>query len=494
MADEEPKTPTSASGLYNSSIFNVDAVFSSTILGGLSDFTIMNWFYISPPNPLDFYTQSYVEFGSSVNINPIRVFENKVDVSITNSSGGNIFITYPYTTPVDEWIHIAVTGSVTNNKVTLYINGVEVASTVMIYSIATGSTSGLMSDTSYASRAQLNIYNRELSEAEVAEHYVYDDDTMSSGVLGWDAMTPAQRSGLIYSSSYTDDISISGNEFNDKSGSGITISPQPSLTGQQIYFYTDASDLPSTTTIYDVNSATFNGTSNFMSLSSTAYLAPLTGSVSVSTWVYADRTSYPMFYTYTDGTAARFNINITIENKFEVYLATGVNQERSYKFDYVLPDGWSYVTYNWTRTTANDVGEFYVDGVRIADAGTWIQTSLDWTNVNVSNKTFEIARLNINAGQLYYSQSQAFSAYLVGSTLSQADVTYLYNGGTHLCWDDVQANNPTLYAKIEECFDLATYNGSTELQARTGHKNGWVLDNTSATPFTDQGLQVECTN
>jgi hypothetical protein len=481
MADEEPKTPTSASGLYNSSIFNVDAVFSSTILGGLSDFTIMNWFYISPPNPLDFYTQSYVEFGSSVNINPIRVFENKVDVSITNSSGGNIFITYPYTTPVDEWIHIAVTGSVTNNKVTLYINGVEVASTVMIYSIATGSTSGLMSDTSYASRAQLNIYNRELSEAEVAEHYVYDDDTMSSGVLGWDAMTPAQRSGLIYSSSYTDDISISGNEFNDKSGSGITISPQPSLTGQQIYFYTDASDLPSTTTIYDVNSATFNGTSQYFTYTN----SPATGSSnSYNIWVKRNRLGINEGLFYESTSAGSTFTRLVVEIQSNNSIRVGFRNSPSGSFINIGEYG-SINDNNWHMVTTvleNGSQRVYIDAVDVG-GNTYGNMSL------ASPGSIRAIGANqiTNPGFEKLLQGGIYNPEIFNYSLSPSQVATIYKGGTPVCYEErgIESN----YSPRLGNWDT---NAGDELVDQS--TSGITTTPIGSPTYTDQGLQVECTN
>ncbi len=91
LADEEPKTAISPNGLYNTSVVSSDAVFSSTLLEGLSDFTIMNWFYLDPVDVNNFYTQSYFEFGSGITLNPIRVFEDKIEVSISNSNGVLLF-------------------------------------------------------------------------------------------------------------------------------------------------------------------------------------------------------------------------------------------------------------------------------------------------------------------------------------------------------------------------------------------------------------------
>jgi len=93
---------------------------------------------------------------------------------------------------------------------------------------------------------------------------------------------------------------------------------------------------------------------------------------------------------------------------------------------------------------------------------------------------------------VYYDQAPAFSGYIIGGPLSVSNLTYLYNLGTAICWDFVEANNLSLYNKFAEAWDLATFNGSTELQARTGKVNGWVLDNINSAPFTGTGLTVDC--
>ena len=49
LADEEPKTPISTNGLYNSSRLDGssgDFYLSSTLIGGTSEATLMAWFYI----------------------------------------------------------------------------------------------------------------------------------------------------------------------------------------------------------------------------------------------------------------------------------------------------------------------------------------------------------------------------------------------------------------------------------------------------------------
>ena len=138
----------------------------------------------------------------------------------------------------------------------IYQNGVLLNSATMTYANAS-TTDARFDNIDDIDISQCNIYNRELSESEVAEHYI--DQNGQVGVLAYDAMTTAQRSGLIYCASLTDDISFAGNEFKDRSTNNITLSSTPSLTGQQIYVYTDVS----TSTTYAVNSANLNGVDQY---------------------------------------------------------------------------------------------------------------------------------------------------------------------------------------------------------------------------------------
>ena len=257
MADEEPKDSISPSGLYNSSESTATKNdFSTPLIDGLSEFTFMMWVYV--PTAIT-YVAPYIEKGAYIgNSMPFIIKNGSIGSSITNSNGGRTVVDYFTAVPKDEFIHVTVTGSVSNNRIRMYLNGSLGQSAVMTYANDVSTSSFLSLNQTGFSISHVNAFNRELSEAEVAEHYVYDDDLLFAGVLGYDAMTASQRNGLVYSSSYTKDISIAGNEFTDKSGNGVTLSPQPTLTGQQIYVYTDADDLPNgggVPVIYPVNSA-----------------------------------------------------------------------------------------------------------------------------------------------------------------------------------------------------------------------------------------------
>ena len=232
MADEEPRTEISSNGLYNSSFVSGDKTFSSPLISGDSEFTFMFWVYRAIGSSNEVYQSETVLINDSP-VTYVLIESYTPSITLRTSNGTTMICTSSVSITSDEWSHVAFTGSLTSNLLKVYVNGINRGSVVMNYSLITSSSGFLRGDFFGGEVAQINKYNRELSEAEVLEH-IADDGTNGVGVLTYDAMTPAQRSGLIYCSSFIKDISISGNEFSDKSGSGITLSPQPDLTGEQI--------------------------------------------------------------------------------------------------------------------------------------------------------------------------------------------------------------------------------------------------------------------
>ena len=242
MADEEPRTEISSNGLYNSSFVGGQKIFSSPLISGDSEFTFMLWVYRSTPWSAEIY-HSEIAFINDLPVTYVSIESRTPSITLRTSNGTTMTCTSSVSITYNEWSHVAFTGSLTSNLLKVYVNGINRGSVVMNYSLIT-SESGFLKSGLYGNEvAQINKYNRELSEAEVLEH-IADDGTNGVGVLTYDAMTPAQRSGLTYCSSFIKDISISGNEFSDKSGNGITLSPQPDLTGEQIYAYTSLASVP----------------------------------------------------------------------------------------------------------------------------------------------------------------------------------------------------------------------------------------------------------
>ena len=239
-ANEEPRTEISPSGLYataDSSSLTASS-FSQNLLSGRSEFTFMFWGYIDATSGTFFiapYTETTAIGQSSITVAGAGL--DQILVSLKNANGGTTSLTANVPVDYQEWFHIAVTGSVINGRVRAYYNGLLVDSATMTYANAVATSNELNTLGSLISTAQYNVYDRELSESEVLEH-IADDGTNGVGALAYDAMDANQRQGLFYCSSFIKDISISGNEFTDKSGNNISISQLPSLTGESIYAYT----------------------------------------------------------------------------------------------------------------------------------------------------------------------------------------------------------------------------------------------------------------
>ncbi len=245
-ASEEPKTSIVVSGLQNTSdlgSLNNGGDLSSVILSGKSELTLMVWisvddFSLHTTTGVRPFVESYPDSY------PILFSSIRVQFRVRNSISGYTIVSHYDTFAENTFYHICITQSLLNGRARIYVNGVLENSAIMTYENITGTTAFQIREQEGVDIAQFNVYDRELTEAEVRSHYIYDSVLSRSGVVSFNAMTTAQKSGLSYCSSMTDNISFSGNEFNDKSGSNITMSPKPSLTGEQIYVYTDVNDIP----------------------------------------------------------------------------------------------------------------------------------------------------------------------------------------------------------------------------------------------------------
>ena len=285
MADEEPRTEISSNGLYNSSFVSGQKTFSSPLISGDSEFTFMFWVYRSAGSANEIYKSETVFINGSP-VTYVSIESNTPSITLRTSNGTTMTCTSSVSIISDEWSHIAFTGSLISNSLKVYVNGISRGNVVMSYSLITSNSGFLKGDFLGGELAQINKYNRELSEAEVLEH-IADDGTNGIGVLSYDAMTPAQQSGLTYCSSFIKDISIGGNEFSDKSGNGITLSPQPDLTGEQIYVYTS---LAPPVANYPVSASSFDRAvvNTYYKLSNPPMFVAQTA-LSIVAYVYLDR-------------------------------------------------------------------------------------------------------------------------------------------------------------------------------------------------------------
>lgn len=484
MADEEPKDSISPSGLYNTSVNSVsDGVYSQELLAGRSEFTYMVWIYIDSISGTLFanpYEES-TDIGASY-ITIAGTGLDSITASLKNSNGGTTTIGTSVTIPYQEWFHVCVTGSVSNGRIRTYFNGVLNGSATMTYSNRTAISNEMPVNSSVISFSQCNVYSRELSELEVAEHYVYDDDLLFAGVLGYDAMTASQRNGLVYSSSYTDTISIAGNEFTDKSGNGVTLSPQPTLTGQQIYVYTDANDLPSTATIFNVNS--FNPDGSTQSARKTGY--DMTGkftNFSWSCWVKLQDTGNPQsilrcaedglgdvalmydWHTLDPANADKITIGWFSSGAVWEYVSTS---------DFSL-NTWIHIV---VANSANN-WKLYIDGsLKINHTATTSPLEAVSAQIATEHSSF-VEKLASPCSQYYMSNQQ----------LDQTDVDSLYGADTPPCLEDLATVTKN---KMTNHWKLGTFDGSTEADAMLDQIGSDDFTNIGSTPFTGTGLSVEC--
>jgi len=489
MADEEPRTAISASGLYNSSdlgSLTTNADLSSTLFNGASELTFMMWISVD-----DFSifgnsgARPFVEFNPTTY--PVVLGAGAVFATIANSNGGNTTATHLQSFSENTFYHICITQSLSNNRIRIYVNGALVTTAVMSYSNDSSSTSAIFKDETGVSVSQINTFNRELTEAEVAEHYVYDQDLMQSGVLGWDAMTPAQRSGLIYSSSYTDDISISGNEFNDKSGNGITISPQPSLTGEQIYFYTNASDLPSDTTVYPLSAMNTTGAGSVYTGDGAFNLASLKSSGFSMSLFCSTTTNTNLGYLMNlgnDGVSTipqEVALKVQAGNLITCEYYNGSNFSTFQTSVQLHTNGLTHIGISVEAGGTNL--SLYVNGVELLSGGA--------TNMSADPST----ALAIGEGQQgnLYSPTDGLKAMprVTNREITPAEMLYFAENPS-VCYDSIDNTNglrdATIYAPT-----LGEYNGSVN-QALIDPASGITTNESGTVTYDGTGVSVECTS
>lgn len=474
MADEEPKTPISANGNYNTSRYTggTDSFLSDVLWSGRSEFTVMCWV------SLDTGATSEIVYMEDFVDSYFQVYNDRFVVRIKNSSGGVTTKTITgLTNNANEFYHWTVTGSVSNNRLRVYRNGVLLGSSVMTYANATFTTARVYSDN--FDLAQFNFYDRELTEAEVAEHYVEIDSQV--GVLGYDAMTTAQRSGLIYSASFIDDISYAGNEFKDKSTSNISLSVDPPLTGQQIYVYTDVS----TSQVYSVDSANF--TTGLTSLNLGASNPLTTESYSMVAFLKSPNPSSTKYVMgkFPDGGNPSYGLSINSSGNFAL-LHSGGNQLSNYyqkKTDSVFADDQWHLCIAYVDVSGQEI-YFNVDGV---DVNSSVQNNAGnpWGSVS-SSAEFFIGRRTASSN--FYEGSGAFFGLAVGEDLRSV-ASDLYAGSQKArCWDSLQQSTRDMFDRFVEA---GRYNGSSEATA-IEDKTGNVTVTNNGVLFDGTGLSVEC--
>ena len=159
-----------------------------------------------------------------------------------------------------------------------------------------------------------------------------------------------------------------------------------------------------------------------------------------------------------------------------------------------LSSGKNFITIYDDKSSKTRTVDIYVNGSSLG-GGSWTEVgTFDSSTFNFTNSfNMHMGRTSKTGGGFDYKGTGAhFCGFAYDEELTLADHQYMYNNETPLCWDDMVTNNSTLTNKFDAYFDNATYNSRTELQARTDHVNGWILDNNGAAPFDNTYLSVEC--
>jgi hypothetical protein len=244
-------------------------------------------------------------------------------------------------------------------------------------------------------------------------------------------------------------------------------------------------------TEFSVNTIDTNETSQYLELQGdTSSFNIGTNTISVNAWFYWDGSRVEIANKYNGSNASGYSCRMLDTGQLSMHLQPGPSiNTNTFEANVTPVNGWNHAVIYCERNAPSDGSKIYLNGVNII--GAWKNPYNTLYNYD-NNEPLRVGAIIGSSGSLTYRKPSVMLGIAIGQVLTQSDATYLYNNGTPLCWDDVETYNPTLYAKFDETFDLGTYNGSTETQALTGHKNGSVFDNINNAPFVDQGLTVEC--
>jgi len=278
----------------------------------------------------------------------------------------------------------------------------------------------------------------------------------------------------------------SGQELVDVSGNGNNAflfgSPTPVYDGEQQGILTCPGG--GDPTIFAVNSASYNGVSNYFNGGDILDVG--TGDASVSFW----------FKTTNGGTTARALVTkqngafpqwgIRTNSSGTINAAVEVSGGHSYYYDTTstVNDG-MYHHVVWIFNRASNIPIVYIDGSleAMVDAG----SVGDVSTGSLSNSANLFIGARDLVSKLLMIGSMAFIR-MAAEDLDSTDVANLYNSGNPRCFDGIAA---TTKAKLTAAWELGNWTDSTgtEIEDRVGAND---LTNVGSTPFTESGLDVSC--
>lgn len=306
------------------------------------------------------------------------------------TGGGN---TTPYTSvnsgaslSLNQWTHVTLVRDLTNNRIVWYFNGASVSTSTPTYGAAVASSNNFSIGDGYTSpidgaMSDVRIYNRALTEAEIKTLYsAYNPKIVADSL----------QQGLIIDMPLTTDWTKS-----ETAGSQIMTDKTPYSRDGQNTGATIASD-----------GASFNGSSNFVSIPYGAGIDPSVTPISFSMWVKPNALTDSMFFSANYSPRLYFGIQggdweMGIQNS-----AWGA--------------GPTDATTNWTHVVVTMDGVYvnmYINGV--------FNHQKAYTTFSFLNN-FNVGR---NPSGNYYFNGSVSNLKIYQRALSAAEVLSLYDKG-----------------------------------------------------------------
>ena len=501
MADEEPKTPVTPSGDINIAFMgngtNQDHYpLSSPLFMGSTEGSISVWATPISSGGSQIYEEyidgsyGYIELS---NTNFVIVLPT------TGMTETIIYYDFALPRPPSEMHHFVATWSLIDNAWHVYEDGVLVNSGVVSYGVKVGSTTQEFRNNDY-SISTFSSYNSALTQEDVDELYIYDEDLLFAGARGFDSLPTTGNiiDNLNYFVSFTEGVSIAGNEFSDKvslGGSPITISNTNIITFDQdsLYVYTNEADLPSgTPTIYPVSASSFDGTGSTFyrashviakgapcfSMVADIYLPTIEASVKTIFGESFNTSGTARFYFATNGPTITINV-LTNEGSATSY---------SSGLDLVVGHNKVGVTRSFDKNgVGTDEIKFYVNGNITTVAGSPTASKIyDLDAHAVPSSIGALMYTNAGAHWLNFEGDIAFIRASFSEVLSDVEMSALMTTPAN-CLGSIDS---AITNKLDFATDCATYTGSVGATVDQIGTND--LTEVGTVAYVDNGLEVGC--
>jgi hypothetical protein len=239
--------------------------------------------------------------------------------------------------------------------------------------------------------------------------------------------------------------------------------------------------LPSGSTIYPVNSATLNGTSQALTITNgNSSIEPSSTDFSMGAWVKgSDTTTTQMIFNrYDAGATLGFDTYIqTSKVIFRIESSGSDYSSYSIPATALIDGNLNHLTCNWNQSTQDftvHVNDSEVTTTLITKLGT---VQLDFTDHALSFGYRE------STANLFFNGYMSFG-YWKNSAITNTERTKLYGSGVPPCFEDLSFS-------LDGAWNLSTRTGDSD-PTTDKMDNGNNLTEIGSPTYTDQGLTVEC--